>query len=133
VFLNWVVPFVVLLPRPMKRSRNILPKVCVVVLFGRWLDLYLQIGAALPGYPPIPTPLEVGILMGAVGLGGWLVLHSMARAPLIPLRDPYLAESLARHEEPIQSAFPPPGQPTLVNHQASRNHVAETAVQGDHS
>jgi len=41
--LNWVVPFVVLMNRPAKRSRSVLAKVALVVLLGRWLDLYLMI------------------------------------------------------------------------------------------
>jgi hypothetical protein len=96
ILLNWVIPFIVLLPRPMKRSRHILPKICIVVLLGRWLDLYLQIGPALPGFSPLPTPLEAGVLAGAIGLGGWLYLRQLAQAPLVPWKDPYLPESLAQ-------------------------------------
>lgn len=94
VLLNWAIPFVVLLPRSMKRSRNLLFKICLVVLLAHWLDLYLMIGPALLNFSPIPTLLELGILAGAVGFAGWRVQLSLARAPLVPLRDPYLIESL---------------------------------------
>jgi hypothetical protein len=43
LFLNWVVPFVVLLPKWTKRDPAILGKVAVVVLAGRLVDLYLMI------------------------------------------------------------------------------------------
>jgi hypothetical protein len=99
VLLNWAVPFLVLLPRPMKRSRHILPKVCALVLLGRWLDLYLLIFPALPNTEPIPSLLEVGILAGGVGLCGWLVQRSLMHAPLIPQHDPYLAQSLNHHTQ----------------------------------
>jgi hypothetical protein len=100
VLLNWAIPFVILLPRPMKRSRTVLPKICVVMLLGRWLDLYLLIGPALPDFAAIPTPLEAGILAGALGLAGWLVARSLAKAPLVPRHDPYLGESLSLGAEP---------------------------------
>jgi hypothetical protein len=94
VLLNWAIPFVVLLPRPMKRSRGVLAKICALMLLGRWLDLYVQIGPALADFTAMPTPLEAGILAGAVGFGGWLWQRSQAQAPLVPLHDPYLPESL---------------------------------------
>src|SRR5262249_18007936 len=43
IVLNWVVPFLVLLPRATKRRASVLAAVALVVLAGRWLDLYLAI------------------------------------------------------------------------------------------
>ena len=43
VLLNWVVPFIVLLPQSAKRNRVILFRVAAIVLVGHWLDLYLSI------------------------------------------------------------------------------------------
>src|SRR5262249_39747770 len=53
VVLNWAVPFLVLLPRSAKRSPTVLARVCVVLLVGRWLDLYLMIGPPF-GQPTLP-------------------------------------------------------------------------------
>ena len=39
---NWVVPFLVLLPRASKRNARVLKWIAIVVLAGRWLDLYCR-------------------------------------------------------------------------------------------
>jgi hypothetical protein len=92
--LNWAIPFVVLLPRAAKRSPGVLAKVCVLVLLGRWLDLYLMIAPAVDGPVPAFGLLEVGLTIGAAGLFGLAFFRSLSRAALVPLRDPFLVESL---------------------------------------
>ncbi|MBI4349953.1 MAG: hypothetical protein HY550_00795 [Elusimicrobia bacterium] len=47
VGLNWLVPFLALLPQWTKTSRKILPRVGLAVLAGHWLDLYIM---ALPRF-----------------------------------------------------------------------------------
>lgn len=92
--LNGVIPFLVLLPRVTKRSPNVLAKICVVVILGRWLDLYVLIAPAVEGPEPAFGLLEIGLAIGAVGLFGLEFFRVLARAPLVPLRDPYLGERL---------------------------------------
>lgn len=94
--LNWVVPFFALLPRANKQNTGVLVKVCLALLAGRWLDLYLMI---VPAFSPAPHIglWEVGAtaaLFGGFVLGFFAALR---RAALIPLRDPYLSESLHHH------------------------------------
>jgi hypothetical protein len=93
IVLNWVIPFLVLLPRAAKKSAGVLAAVAVVVLAGRWLDLYLGI---LPYYgDPTPASLawEVGLLAGAVGLFGLVFFAALGKAALIPIGDLFLPES----------------------------------------
>jgi hypothetical protein len=92
--LNWAIPFVVLLPRAAKRSPGVLAKVCVLVVLGRWLDLYFMIAPAVDGPVPAFGLLEVGLTVGAAGLFGLAFFRSLSRAALVPLRDPFLVESL---------------------------------------
>jgi hypothetical protein len=97
VILNWGVPFLVLLPKATKQSAVVLTAVALVVLAGHWLDLYLVI---LPtsGEPDlISAAWEIGLALGAAGLFALLFFAGLARAPLIPVADPYLSESLATH------------------------------------
>jgi hypothetical protein len=97
VVLNWAVPFLVLLPRSAKRNAGVLVKVALAVLVGRWLDLYLMIA------PPVGEPAGLGVvgeaavLLGALGLFGLGVLGALRKAPLVPVRDPLLVESLPPH------------------------------------
>jgi hypothetical protein len=103
--LNWVVPFLALLSRTAKRSAGVLLKVGLVVLIGRWLDLYLMI---VPPQAPERLPLglwEVGPLVAAVGLGLLAFFHYLRQASVVPLRDPFLAESLGHGRDLMPSGI----------------------------
>jgi len=77
VALQWLVPFVVLMPRAMKRNETVLVRVCVVVLVGRAVDLVLAILAPTHG-AALPTFLwEAGVLAGVAG--AFLVGYRRAR------------------------------------------------------
>lgn len=94
---NWLVPFLLLLPAPAKKSERNLLRVGGLLLFGRWLDTYLMVGpATMPEHAGI-GPLEIAI---AAGLGALFVL-TVARAlrsrPLVARHDPYLVEGLHHH------------------------------------
>jgi hypothetical protein len=99
VLLNWVVPFLVLLPRATKRSPRVLLAVALVILVGRWLDLYLMIVPPLGG-GPMQTfgVVEVGLAAGALGLFLLTVFRALGKAPLVPVNDPFLVESLPHPE-----------------------------------
>jgi hypothetical protein len=94
LMLTWAIPFVVLLPRAAKRSPGVLAKVCALVVLGRWLDLYLMIAPAVDGPVPAFGLLEIGLTVGTAGLFGLAFFRSLSRAALVPLRDPFLVESL---------------------------------------
>jgi hypothetical protein len=97
LFLNWVVPFFALLPRMNKQRAGILVRVSIVLLAGRWLDLYLMIAPPFSGGKPHIGVLEIGVVAGLVGVFGLGFFAALRRAPLVPVRDPYLAESLHYH------------------------------------
>ena len=92
--LNWGVPFVVLLPRAAKRNRRVLAAVALVVLAGRWLDLYLMILPPFTGGSPAIGVWEIGLLAGGAGLFGLGLLGALRAAPMVPAGDPDLAASL---------------------------------------
>jgi len=98
VVLNWGVPFLALLPKATKRSASTVTKVALVVLAGRWLDLYQMI---LPAVEPGPKPpfgvWEAGLVLGGIGLFLLVFTRAMRQAAPVPVRDPYLMESLRYH------------------------------------
>ena len=65
--INWAVPFLVLLPRAAKRNARVLGGVCVLMLGGHYLDLYLLLA---PDILPAPAigPLELLVPIGYVSL-----------------------------------------------------------------
>ena len=68
--LSFAVPFVVLLSARVKKSRSALAQVSIVVLLGRWIDGYLQVGPAVGPLPafPVYAVLSSAALLVAIGL-----------------------------------------------------------------
>jgi hypothetical protein len=96
VAINWAIPFFLLLPRASKRSAPVLAAVCVLLIAGHWLDLYLLI---MPEFwnAPAAGPLEVAIPIGYAVICFYVMTRAVAAAPIVPAHDPLLRESLA-HE-----------------------------------
>jgi hypothetical protein len=88
--LSWIIPFFSLLPLRNKRSLKAMTVLSVLVLVGRWLDLYIIV---MPSHWKSPQfgPLEIGMAAGAVGVIYLLFVRGLSRAPLIPVHEPVLA------------------------------------------
>jgi hypothetical protein len=71
--LNWGIPFVVLLFRPAKESPWVLGAVALVILVGRWLDLYLMILPPLGGSEAVLGFWDAALLPAMVALAVLLV------------------------------------------------------------
>lgn len=96
ILLNWLIPFTILLFRKTKRSEKSLLIAASLVLVGRWVDLYLMI------FPPhLETPvfgfIEVAMFAGTLSILIWVFIKSFSRKNPVPLKDPYLDESLHLH------------------------------------
>jgi len=94
--LNWVLPFFLLLPRPLKRNPNYVAVIALVVLLGRWVDIYLMVAPGNFASPPIGW-VEVSAILGFAGLFVFCLQRKFQKVPLIPKNDPYLQESLNLH------------------------------------
>jgi hypothetical protein len=94
--LNWIVPFVVLMRRDAKRSATVLKYVAMVVLAGRWVDLYVLVMPEMMAAPTLRL-LDAAILCGCVGAFFLTAARALERAPLVPL---IADQSRARAEAP---------------------------------
>jgi len=95
--LNWVIPFLVLLSRKAKCNGTIMTRIAIVVLLGRWLDLYLMIYPPLTEGEPVLGLLEIGGALAFPGLLAFLALRWLGRVAPSPAGDPFLEESLHHH------------------------------------
>jgi len=87
---NWLVPFVVLMPVRAKKDPRVLRAVSVLLLVGRWLDWYLLIMPSVWSAPHI-GPIEVAVAAGYAAIVWLLFVRNLSRAPLVPTNDPILA------------------------------------------
>jgi hypothetical protein len=97
--LNWGVPFLVLLFRAAKRNPRILAAVAIVILAGRWVDLFVMIFPSQGETLAIPCVADIGLALGAAGIFGLAVVWSLAQAPLVPINDPFLLHKSELAEE----------------------------------
>jgi hypothetical protein len=102
--LNWVIPFLLLLPRPNKRSNKMLAIAACSALLGRFVDQW-QFVAPHPvlhdGVPVasagLATFLLIGVTVGMIGLFVFFALKALEKAPLLAKKDPFFEEGLHHH------------------------------------
>jgi len=94
---NWLIPFLVLLPRPAKRNESILINVSILLLAGRWLDLYMMINPSVSPDGPRFGPWAIAPMLVAVPLVVIWFFRTLGRGNVLPIGDPMLGESLHHH------------------------------------
>jgi peptidoglycan/LPS O-acetylase OafA/YrhL len=92
IAVQFILPFVLLLSRRVKRSARALAVVASLVLLARFADLYWLVAPAFDATAPRIHLLDVTTLL-AVG-GVWIAafVALLEKRPLVPLADPSLAE-----------------------------------------
>jgi hypothetical protein len=91
---HFLVPFFLLLSRPLKRDPRRLAWLGIWILLGHWVDLYWVIMPVLDPSGPRPSLWDLTGLAGVGGLAMAFVLWRMHGVAALPLRDPYLDDSL---------------------------------------
>lgn len=97
LILNFAFPFVVLMTRDAKRYPIFLKIVCIVLLFGHWLDFYLMIAPGVLAEDGSFGLMEVGTILIYFAAFTHILLKKLASAPLIAPQHPLLQESIAHH------------------------------------
>jgi hypothetical protein len=98
LIVNWVIPFFVLLPRGSKRRDSTLLRVCVLLLVGRWLDLYVMIQPVFEPDAPRFGIWEIAPIVVAGALFAVVLRRNLETTDLVPRDDPHFEESLRHHQ-----------------------------------
>jgi hypothetical protein len=96
LIINFVIPFALLLSNYLVSHKNTLLAICIIIIFGHWVDLYLQIIVGTYGKLEIGL-IEIGTFIGFAGMFAFVVARALKTAPLVPKNHPYLEESLSHH------------------------------------
>lgn len=91
--LNWLVPFVILLPNYFAHKKFVLLFVIILVSFGQFTDLFEQIMPGTVGDYHIGF-VEIGTWLGFAGLFVFIFARTLSSKDLIPKNHPLLEESL---------------------------------------
>jgi len=88
----FVIPFLMLLSREIKRRAFGLGAVGLIALVGMWLERFILVGPSLWKGTSLPIgPLEILLTIGVGALFALCYTAFLERVPLLPLADPLLA------------------------------------------
>jgi hypothetical protein len=96
VLAHFVLPFIVLLSRDVKRNPQVLGVVAAVMVGIRFMDLYWMIA---PSYSPGDFTLHILQLTAVAGIGGvwaYSYLGNLVARPIIAFNDPIVAVELEK-------------------------------------
>ena len=93
IVFKFIVPFLFLLPRWVKRDEGSLIIASVLLLVMQYVDLYWMVYPQLDHKHLVFGWLELGTLLGFIGLFLLTVFHFFSKHPLLPLQDPRQKES----------------------------------------
>ena len=95
IFFKFIIPFLFLLPRWVKRDEGSLIIISLLILIAQYADIYWMI------YPQFDHQhihfglMEAGIFLGFIGLFLFSLLRFFSRHPLVPVQDPRQKESFS--------------------------------------
>jgi len=101
--INFVAPILILMKRGSKRNYSTMTFMCVLILFGHWLDFFQMVFPAVmkdpaTGQTHVPFMLfDFGVGLGFVGLIMFVTARSLSKHPLIARHHPFLKESIIHH------------------------------------
>lgn len=96
IILNWLIPFLVLMPRKTSRKKMAIVPVIIVLIIGQYTELYYIIWPATVDAAKFGL-LEIGTFAGYTGLFALVVATTLSKARLVPKNHPYIEESVYHH------------------------------------
>jgi len=107
-FINFIIPFLILMTAGNKRTIKLLVGIAVVIVLGHWLDFYLMTMPGAVKHAHIMKDghqimnfgigfLEIGLLLSYLGGFGFIIFNSLQKASLVPVHHPFVKESMGHH------------------------------------
>jgi len=93
IVLNWLIPFMVLLPVKASRNMTLITVVIIFLIIGQYIDLFVQIIPGTTGALKFGW-ISAGTFLGYAGLFALVVATTLSKAKILPFNHPYLDESL---------------------------------------
>lgn len=90
---HFVIPFLLLLSRDLKRSFSSTAFFSIWLLLAHWLDMYWLVMPVHSPEGPSFHWLDPATMLVVVGASGLFALWRLGGAPLVPERDPWLADA----------------------------------------
>jgi len=94
ILFQFVLPFVILLSRPLKRRLPPLVFMSAWIILAHYVDIYWVVMPPLSPQGPRPSWMDLAALIGVGGVAIAYVVSRLRGHPLLPARDPNLGDSL---------------------------------------
>ncbi len=95
--LNFVCPILILMKKATKRNYTIMTFMCILIIFGHWIDFYQMVMPGTVKFHPHLSWFELGIPLGFVGIIMWGVGRFASKVPMTAMNNPLLKESIIHH------------------------------------
>jgi hypothetical protein len=95
--LNFLAPLLIFMKKGAKRNYTIVTFVAVLIIFGHWIDMYLQVMPGTVGEEASLGWFEWGIAAGYVGMIVMFTGKALEKRPLVSMNHPFLKESVIHH------------------------------------
>lgn len=95
-FIKWAIPFLVLMPKPARRSPKVLTFMCTLILLVEWLDIFWLASPEFTGKGPFGGHLVVSFLtgMGFLGLFALVFVSALKKHSVVAVGEPKLLSSV---------------------------------------
>ena len=97
IILNFVLPFLLLMPRDSKRKMSMMKVVCFIVVIGHWFDFYNMVTPGIMKFNGSLGFVEIGLGLTFLSIFLLVVLNALTKFPLIAKNHPMMAESMNHH------------------------------------
>jgi hypothetical protein len=97
IFLNFILPFLLLMTRDAKRQMSMLKVVCPIVITGHWFDFYNMITPGSMKENGGVGFIEIGLALVFMGMFLYVVLNALSKMQLVAKHHPFMQESLNHH------------------------------------
>lgn len=97
LFLNFVLPFLLLMTRDAKRFNSTLKLVCFIVIIGHWFDFYNMVTPGVMKNEGGVGFLEIGLALIFASAFLFVALSALSKVQLVAKHHPFMEESLNHH------------------------------------
>ncbi|HEV8286931.1 MAG TPA: quinol:cytochrome C oxidoreductase [Chitinophagaceae bacterium] len=103
LIINFIAPLLILMKKGSKRNYTTMTFMCVLILFGHWLDFFQMVFPGVlkdhtTGQTHVPFMLyDFGVALGFVGLIMFVTARSLSKAPIVIKHHPFIKESIIHH------------------------------------
>jgi hypothetical protein len=91
---HFLLPFILLMPRFVKRNLKLLRLIALWILIMHWIDIFWMVGPNLHHHGAVISWMDITATIGISGLFFWFFLRRYFGQPLVTVNDPRLDVSM---------------------------------------